>query len=196
MRGGFRLLNRRRIRCLAWLVAVLAGGMASPPTGAEGLLEPTGDPSVHFGRWEKRTKSCRIEHQRGTTPGAVQSCLGLKLEQQQEGLLSVRFLHRVEGSTLVERHLLFAGFLERDRSMRCQEGRCTPRPPLELLVTLMATAHFDAQGLAQGLPDSQLAKGHCRLERRRIRCAVTSREGIGLATGSGPEDHWLAEATF
>jgi hypothetical protein len=194
MRGGFRLLNRRRIRDLGWLVALLVGGIASP-AGAEGLLEPASNPTPHFGRWEKRTRSCRIKHQRGRTPGAVQGCLGLKLEQQEEGLLSVRFLHRVEGSALVERHLLFAGFVERGRSMRCQEGRCTPRPPLELLVTVMATARFDAQGLAQGLPESQLAKGHCRLEKSRIRCEVTSREQNGQA-GSGPVDHWLAEAKF
>ena len=110
----------------------------------------------------------------------------MRLEQNLEGLLSVRFLADGADSGLGAEQLLFAGVLEPgQRPMLCSpDGRCTPQWPTRVKVASVALARFDGRGLATAVPQTLLARGHCELMRRQVRCQAESDAG-GL---------WSAEA--
>lgn len=129
-----------------------------------------------FGRWQTRTSQCSWQR----APSRLrQPCRGLRLEQNLEGFLSVRFLADGQGESVALEQLVFAGSLESNRgAMRCSDdGRCSPRWPARLVVATVADASFDSRGLAMGLPRSHLASGHCMLERRRVVCEARGQRG-------------------
>lgn len=127
-----------------------------------------------FGRWETRLASCQLQHRltAASQPAIDQDCLRLRLEQNMEGLLSVRFM-------APGRELTFVGSLGKDqRSMHCNgDGGCTPALPLKLSVATVAEAAFDRSGLARGIPRAQLARGECQILPLRINCQAIGEEG-------------------
>ncbi len=136
-----------------------------------------------YGRWQMETQSCQL---RRPPSRLVVACSELRLEQNLEGLLSVRFIGAGQGDLIAREHLLFAGVLEPDQpAMRCrQDGRCEPQWPTSLVVASVGDVRFNDRGLALGLPRTHLARGRCSLTRRSVRCEAASRSG----------EQWLAEA--
>lgn len=166
--------------CLA-LVLALAG----PWT----VLKAQDLPGEDFGRWERNLRRCRIvgtsTHQAQTPPPQT-TCRVLRLDQQMEGLLTVRFLQPGSTGTFVDRQLVFAGVLEEgSRGMQCQASRCEPRWPLRLRVSAVGQAGSSAATAAMGLTTAQLASGHCQLDGRAFRCEAVGPEG----------QQWQAEAS-
>jgi hypothetical protein len=160
-----RGLLRGRLRLLTIISTALSLGAAVLPASAEG-----------YGRWQTEPQSCQLQR----APSRLGlPCGELRLEQNLEGLLSVRFIALGKGDLISSEHLLFAGVLEaRQPPMRCRrDGRCEPQWPTSLVVATVADARFDARGLAQGLPRTHLARGRCQLERRHVRCEAVSQTG-------------------
>ncbi len=110
------------------------------------------------------------------------------MEQNLQGLLSVRFLATGQLDPIAQEHLVFAGVLESEQTaMRCgDDGRCNPHWPARLAVATVAAARFDLRGLVMGLPRTHLARGHCQLERTQVSCQARGPEGT----------LWSAEASL
>ena len=175
-------------RPLAWSASLLLQLGPAAALG-QGAGEP-GGPLDGFGRWERNLNHCRITGVSGQ-PGAPLrkgaakgvDCVRLRLDQQLPGLLSMRFVALSGRGGYGSSALMFAGVLERDSApMHCLEGHCEPSGPLQLQVTAVAMAGFDARGLAGGVPRAILAKGQCSLNRREVRCRATAADG----------EHWSA----
>jgi hypothetical protein len=129
-----------------------------------------------FGRWQTLTSQCSWQR----APSRLrQPCRGLRLEQNLEGFLNVRFLADGQGESIALEQLVFAGALESNQgAMRCSgDGSCTPQWPARLVVATVADASFDPRGLVMGLPRTHLASGHCALERRRVVCEARGQRG-------------------
>lgn len=163
---------RGRLRLLSLAGLGLGLGIAALAVRAEG-----------YGRWQMQTRSCQLRRPPSRLP---LSCSDLRLEQNLEGLLSVRFIAAGQGNLTAREYLLFAGVLEPDQpAMRCsQDGRCEPQWPTSLVVASVADARFDDRGLVQGLPRTHLVRGRCALSRSEVRCEATTRSG----------EQWAAEA--
>jgi hypothetical protein len=134
-----------------------------------------------FGRWQSRVQQCSFERgAAGGRPGhQARRCHLVRLEQNLEGLLSVRFLADGSGPQEQAEHLLFAGVLERgQRPMHCRpDGRCLPRWPTRLVVATVAATSFDGRGLATTVPRTLLARGNCELKRAEVRCQASNDAG-------------------
>jgi hypothetical protein len=141
-----------------------------------------------FGRWQSRAHQCSI--QRSTAgPGSdsqTSPCHVVRLEQNLEGLLSVRFLAEGSGPQLGAQHLLFAGALDTgQRPMHCHpDGRCMPHWPTRVVVASIAAASFDGRGLATTVPLTLLARGGCEVNRSVVRCEARNDAG----------ERWSAQA--
>jgi hypothetical protein len=141
-----------------------------------------------FGRWQSRASQCSIQRLLASKKPASQSrtCQVVRLEQNLEGLLSVRFLADRSGPQLRAEQVLFAGVLESgQRPMRCgPDGRCVPRWPTRVVVASVAAASFDQRGLATTVPHTLLARGRCEVMRNQVRCQAQNEAG----------DSWSAKA--
>jgi hypothetical protein len=160
---------------------LLAALLGTPQVG--GMAPASGQ---GFGRWETPLQQCRM----GAGGQPQRPCRRLRLEQNLEGLLSVRFVGDGEGGRLASEELTFAGVLpEGQQPMRCQpDGRCqNPPQPLQLLVGSVAWTRFNDRGLVDGLPQARLARGHCQLTHQVIRCEAHNE---GASEGAS----WTAEA--
>ena len=175
----------------AWLLAVVVACLGVAPAG-RGQGEPGG---TGFGRWNAAVKQCQMLLARRAAP--LRDCIDLQLEQQQAGLLSVRLLAASSGGADAagsggqrpqSEAVVFAGLLEAGQQpMRCgRDGRCEPRLPLRLQVSMVAQASYDALGLAIGVPQAGLAKGHCQILNGLAHCEASNENG----------ERWLAEAQF
>jgi hypothetical protein len=136
-------------------------------------------PGEDFGRWEGSLRRCRIVSTSSLVPPQPPTtCQLLRLDQQMEGLLTVRFLQPGGSGAFLDRQLVFAGVLaEGSRGMRCQGSRCEPRWPLRLRVSAVGQAGFGEATAAMGLTRAQLASGHCQLDARSFRCEAVGPEG-------------------
>lgn len=139
-----------------------------------------------FGRWDSPVRDCSM-----TANGQRHRCVELELEQNQEGLLTVRFVGPGQGGPLASRELAFSGQLGvGQQPMHCSaDGRC--RPPdgsLQLRLGSVAWSRFDGRGLAEELPLARLARGRCLLEAQSIRCTAL------LEPPLSREGPWSAEA--
>jgi hypothetical protein len=140
---------------LAWASAAQAGG---------------------FGRWEIGLRGCSLRQgqMEQTQPlhQKQQDCVRLRLEQNMEGLLSVRLITPSANQLFGSRSLVFAGVLAPgQKPMRCgADGECKPQWPIRLDVSTVATNLVLDGSPASTLPRALLAKGTCRLERHRLRC--------------------------
>ena len=161
----------------AMLLGALAAG--APLNGRQSVN------AEGFGRWEAPLSQCRMK-----SPGRPEEpCRRLRLEQNLEGLLSIRFVRDGKGGQLASEELTFAGVLgEGHQPMHCRsDGRCRePLQPVQLMVGSVARASFNSRGLVDALPQARLARGQCRLALRAIRCEA--RED-GTTDGS----NWTAE---
>lgn len=171
---------RGRRAALALLLA-LAGPWAA--------LEAQDLPGEDFGRWEGNLRRCRIvsSSSQAQPPPPPTSCRVLRLDQQMEGLLTVRFLQPGSSGALLDRQLVFAGVLEEgSRGMQCRASRCEPRWPLRLRVSAVGRAGFSAATAAMGLTTAQLASGHCQLDGRAFRCQAVGPEGQQWQADASP----------
>jgi len=135
-----------------------------------------------FGSWQRAAQTCR-RNLAGAQPAG---CLSVQLSQQQEGVLSVRFIARGSKPDSANQ-LTFAGALVAgSKPLACQGGRCTPKGPLSTELTSISEASFDERGLAQGLPSAWPAEGRCQLEATGVRCEARALSG----------ETWSAQATF
>jgi hypothetical protein len=173
---------------------VLLGGIAGPTRlamaiGLAGALTWLSGQAASvaggFGRWQAPTNQCSF--QRGPSIEA-RRCQVVRLEQNLEGLLSVRFLAHGSSPQGGAEQVLFAGVLEPGQpSMQCHaDGRCDPRWPTSVEVGIVAAARYDERGLVTAVPQTLLARGRCDLNRARVRCQA----------GNGAGESWSAEATL
>ncbi len=187
LRGRFGVLNplhqdRARQRQLALVMGLgcVLTWIGIQPAGMAG----------GFGRWQSRASQCSVQSLLASKSSVRQSrtCQVVRLEQNLEGLLSVRFLADADGSgpQLGAVQVLFAGVLESGQQpMRCgPDGRCMPRWPTRVLVASVAAASFDQRGLATSVPHTLLARGRCEVMRNRVRCQAQNDAG----------DSWSAQA--
>lgn len=167
---------------LAGLILLLALGVRWAPLGAQ---ERPGD---DFGRWERTLRRCSVVTPSGTGPvPPPASCRLLRLDQQMEGLLSVRFLQPGGDSSFLDRQLVFAGVLaEGSPAMACERSRCEPRWPVRLRISAVGQAGFGDGEAALGLTRAELASGQCLLDDRAFRCEATGPDGRQWRVDAAP----------
>jgi hypothetical protein len=155
------------------LLLALALDIRWAPLGAE---EQPGD---DFGRWERSLRRCSVITPSATGPAPPPaSCRLLRLDQQMQGLLSVRFLQPGGQGSFLDRQLVFAGVLaEGSAAMACHRSRCEPRWPVRLRVSAVGQAGFGDGTAALGPTRAELASGRCLLDERAFRCEATGPEG-------------------
>ncbi len=169
------------------LVATPLLGFALPYTAAgSGDRQPgSGTPSGldgGFGHWQSGTRSCS-RNLAGAPKGV---CQAVQLDQQVEGLLSVRFIAPGAQKDSLNQ-LIVVGLLQAHSSpLRCQQGRCQPAGALSTLVSSVSERSFDGRGLAQGLPKTWMVSGSCQVEASSVRCQAEAPGG----------EHWQASASF
>lgn len=141
-------------------------------------------PSSHaeaFGRWESKLQDCVLLQGLVGLPlqAQRQSCGRLRLEQNLEGLLTVRLITPSGSQRFGSQNLVFGGQLAPgQRPMRCStDGHCKPRWPMRLEVATVASSLAGEESLAPTIPLAQLAKGTCLLERRSLQCQARDQEG-------------------
>jgi hypothetical protein len=134
-----------------------------------------------FGRWDTTLRECTLLHGLVELPLQAhrQPCQRLRLEQNMEGLLSVRLIQPSAHQRFGSQNLIFGGVLaEGQQTMRCDaNGECQPRWPIHLEVATVASNLINGQGVAPTLPMAQLARGRCRLERRTLQCQARDQNG-------------------
>ncbi len=134
-----------------------------------------------FGRWDTTVRDCTLLHGVVELPlqAQRQTCQRLRLEQNMEGLLSVRLIQPSANQRFGSQSLVFGGVLaERQQTMRCNtNGECQPRWPIRLQVATVANNLVNGPGVAPTLPMAQLARGSCVLERRILRCQARDQNG-------------------
>lgn len=164
--------RHQRTAIALWGVSLI--GLPLLPSGAQQREPAPGEED--FGRWEQSASRCRIvmPDLAAPSPAREGTCRGLRLDQQMAGLLGVRFLASTSRDGAPPGQLVFAGVLRRtSQPMACRDGRCTPRWPMVLQVSAVASNAFSALGL----PTAQVALGECRLELHRATCQARDREG-------------------
>ncbi|MFM1811335.1 MAG: hypothetical protein RLZZ336_273 [Cyanobacteriota bacterium] len=132
-----------------------------------------------FGRWESTLRRCQLQWpKQGQQPAQQSPCLKIRLDQTIEGMLRVRFINGLTSSRYASEELTFAGLLlQQDQPMRCRGGSCQPSWPLRLQVHGVASRRFDPRGLAEQLPQNQLAKGSCQLNAALLQCQARGLDG-------------------
>ncbi|MFQ6538890.1 MULTISPECIES: hypothetical protein [Aphanothece] len=147
--------------------------------GLLGVLAPAS--AEGYGRWEAETNTCtlRTEAQAPDSGARPQTCRAIRLEQNLEGMLTVRFLSTGVAEDVAVEQLIFVGQLATGQEpMRCnREARCDPQWPTSLTVTTVAASRYSPRGLLISLPRTHLARGSCRLEERQLRCEARSTSG-------------------
>lgn len=175
-----RQRHRHRAATLAALLALgIGSGPGMPPS-------PAREGSFDFGRFSEKLVRCSF-----STPGSqrnLRSCGQVRIEQNLEGVLSVRFSLSAASERDGSQNLIFAGLLsEGSEPMACRgDGRCQPRFPVQLSVNAVASSVVDRRGLAATLPHARIARGQCRIEAVRASCEATGRDG----------DQWRVEGFF
>jgi hypothetical protein len=163
------------------LAFLLASDLVRAPLLAQSLPG-----SNDFGRWQQSLSRCRLLRTlSGATPVSAAACRFVRLDQQMEGMLSVRFVNPAAGHLFLDHQLIFAGVLEAgSAAMRCRQSRCEPRWPLRLKVSAVGQTGLEAIEPTSPITRAQLATGHCLLEAGRFLCEADGPEGT----------HWRAEA--
>ena len=172
LRGRFGLLSGRRSP-KGWLAA--GAGLTLMLTALPGAR------GEGFGRWDTALKDCSLVQGHRQLPllAQRQPCQRLRLEQNLEGLLSVRLQQPSGSQRFGSQSLVFGGVLAAGgQPMRCgSSGVCKPRWPIRLEVATVASSLPNDQGVAPALPLAQLARGTCLLERRSLQCQAHDANG-------------------
>lgn len=172
---------------------LLAALLLAPGAAEAGAQEPALEP---FGRWERKLRRCRLERRGGSAfsrsgadrnaTGLRHSCRIVRLDQQELGLLSVRFLAAAPAPPGLTLQLAFAGVLETGgRPMRCHQLRCKPHWPIRLQVSAMSLSGLIEPSGPSPLQQGRLARGSCDLNARRLRCSARDSNG----------EEWIAEGS-
>ncbi len=134
-----------------------------------------------FGRWTTKLRHCTLAHGLVEWPlqAQRQTCQRLRLEQNMEGLLSVRLIQPSAHQRFGSQTLVFGGVLAGgQKTMRCNaNGECQPRWPIRLEVATVASNLVNGQGVGPTLPMAQLARGSCLMERRTLQCEARDQTG-------------------
>jgi hypothetical protein len=135
-----------------------------------------------FGSWQSGTRSCS-RNLAGSPPS---HCQQVQLEQQLEGLLTVRFIAPGAQKDSLNQLILVGLLQPNSPPLVCQQGQCQLAGSLSTVVSTVSERSFDGRGLAQGLPKAWLASGSCRVEGRSVRCEAAAADG----------QRWQATANF
>ena len=157
---------------------------ASPARAAEPAVPNRGPVGRDggFGCWPSGTRSCS----RNLAGFPQSNCQQVQLDQQMEGLLTVRFIAPGAQKDSLNQ-LIVVGLLQpNSQPLLCHQGRCQPAGPLTTVVSTVSERSFDGRGLAQGLPKTWLANGSCRFEASHVRCEAAAPDG----------QRWQANANF
>ena len=161
--------------------------LALPSTGAKPGDQPAANRAPTgldggYGHWQSGTRSCK----RNLASAPQGPCQLVQLDQQVEGLLTVRFIAPGAQKDSLNQ-LIVVGLLQpNSQPLLCQQGRCQPAGPLTTAVSTVSERSFDGRGLAQGLPKAWLANGNCRFDPGSVRCEATAPGG----------ERWQADASF
>lgn len=172
---------------------LLTALLLAPGSTEAGAQQPALEP---FGRWETNLRRCRLERRGGSAVGragagskdtGVQySCRIVRLDQQERGLLSVRFLAAEPAPPGLRSQLAFAGILEAgSRPMRCHQLRCKPQWPIRLQVSAVSLTGLIESAGPSALQEGRLARGSCDLNARQLRCSAGDSNG----------EEWIAEGS-
>ena len=159
-------------------------GVALPVIAPVAAREPRSD--LDFGRFSERLVRCSVSAP--GNPSNPRACGRLRIDQNLQGVLSVRFSLNSTSERYGGEDLVFAGLLHAgSEPMACRgDGRCQPRFPVQLSVNAIASGLFDRRGLAASLPRARVARGQCRIEAVRASCEATGHDG----------ERWRAEGFF
>ncbi len=135
-----------------------------------------------FGSWQSGTRSCS----RNLAESPPSNCQQVQLEQQLEGLLTVRFIAPGAQKDSLNQLILVGLLQPNSPPLVCLQGHCQLAGPLSTVVSTVSERSFDGRGLAQGLPKAWLASGSCRVEGRSVRCEAAAADG----------QRWQATASF
>lgn len=164
--------------CSALTLMLSVGTWAGMSAAAHAAAEPAGG----FGRLQNTTRSCLIN----LAKAPQRPCGALQLEQQQAGLLNIRFMAAGGGGEGRDQ-LTFAGVLDQGSSpLLCQQGRCRLQGPVRAGISSVSESSFDARGVATGLPKAWPARGTCSVEQRQVLCEAKALSG----------ETWSATAEF
>ena len=127
-------------------------------------------PSSHaegVGRWESKLEACVLLQGLVDWPlqAQRQSCGRLRLEQNLEGLLTVRLITPSGSQRFGSQNLVFGGTL------------APGQRPMRLEVSTVATNLALEESLAPTIPLARLAKGSCLLERQALQCQARDQDG-------------------
>jgi hypothetical protein len=127
------------------------------------------------------TRTC----ERNLAKGTPAPCSALRFEQNQEGLLNIRFVGPGSGDA-ASNQLTFVGVVKEGSSgLRCRQGRCQLEGPLSTEITSVSELSFDPRGLPTSLPSAWPADGSCRVERQAVRCEARALSGERWSATAG-----------
>ncbi len=163
--------RRPGAQALITAAAALLGGalIALAGSTAVGAAERPDD----FGRWQHNTRSCE-RNLAGSKPAP---CSALRFDQNQVGLLNIRFVGPGSGEEASDL-LSFVGVVrEGSAGLRCQGGRCRLVGPLRTEVTSVSETGFDRRGLPTSLPRAWPTEGVCEVKQTEVRCEAKALSG-------------------
>nr|WP_259736972.1 hypothetical protein [Synechococcus sp. CS-1329] len=130
-------------------------------------------PSSDFGRVQRSTRSC----ERNLAEASPGPCSELRFEQNQQGLLTIRFVGPGSGE-ITTNLVTFVGVVKGGAAgMRCSEGRCRLEGPLSTEISSVSELSYDQRGLPTSLPNAWPADGTCRVEKNDVRCEARALTG-------------------
>ncbi|MCP9800368.1 hypothetical protein [Synechococcus sp. RedBA-s] len=151
---------------------LLAGVLLSLLIPAAGVRAQENKPT-DFGRVQRSTRSC----QRNLAAASPGPCSELRFEQNQQGLLNIRFVGAGRGE-ISSNLVTFVGLVkDGGAGLHCSEGRCRLKGPLSTEITSVSELGFDQRGLPTSLPSAWPADGTCRVEKNEVRCEAKSPTG-------------------
>lgn len=151
---------------------LLAGALVSLLIPGPGLRAGEQQPT-DFGRVQHATRSC----ERNLAAASPGPCSELRFEQNQQGLLNIRFVGSGSGE-IATNLVTFVGVVKKGGAgLSCREGRCRLEGPLSTEITSVSELGFDQRGLPTSLPSAWPADGTCTVEKHDVRCEARALSG-------------------
>ncbi|CAK6693377.1 hypothetical protein [Synechococcus sp. CBW1107] len=151
---------------------LLAGALLSLLIPGPGLRADEKQPT-DFGRVQRATRSC----ERNLAAASPGPCSELRFEQNQQGLLNIRFVGPGSGE-ITTNLVTFVGVVKDGAAgLSCREGHCRLEGPLSTEVTSVSELGFDQRGLPTSLPSAWPADGTCTVEKHDVRCEAKALSG-------------------
>jgi hypothetical protein len=151
---------------------VLAGALLSLLIPAPGVQADQNQPT-DFGRMHRATRSC----ERNLAAASPGPCSELRFEQNQKGLLNIRFVGPGSGE-ITSNLVTFVGVVKDGApGLLCREGHCRLEGPLSTEITSVSEVGFDQRGLPTSLPSAWPADGTCTVQKNDVRCEAKALSG-------------------